>query len=514
MTRVEYVEVSLRRPAQDAALQSVIADVAALRLAMEWANTSGDQVAALRIASVVPSRSPVSDDRSSPTCSFVSVVPPTVGSPVLRMRLSGSLLTTKATGWRHPRPSPIAREHFVAAGSDRETGWVDLSGAYAAWGMGDFPEVDRLTAKAVAVFRRESDTMGLGYGLWVAALRTSDLDEAQRLSAEADALLRATGSPMGIAHNVEGRGIIAYDRDELADAAEFVAEAVELFARSGNPGCSAHALEAAAAIVGRNGRAEVATELLGAADELRRRSGVSHKPWEIRARHGDIGDRIAPLSPAPQGRAQQRKAAHPRVWSPRRARRALNDDAGVRNGSDVVRIAVSTGKATSVPTTPRAFRADRRTDRAYGAATWPETPEQFERLTGLLDSATCHLLCRAPGGGVDASAANAAQTAKRRSRLSRPGSPRRGRVCMTAIAVRRPDTARRFPSWIVRSARREIAPSGRMPSDLRTPEVPDHRSCNARSFLQSTWAREEQAANPKAWRGESSDPLGPQVPAR
>ena len=103
---------------------------------------------------------------------------------------------------------------------------------------------------------------------------------------------------MGIAHNLEGRGIIAYDRNELAEAAAFVAEAVELFARFGNDGCSAHALEAAAAIVGRNGRAEVATELLGAADELRRSSGADHKPWEIRARHGDIEDRIAPLAPA------------------------------------------------------------------------------------------------------------------------------------------------------------------------------------------------------------------------
>ncbi len=169
--------------------------------------------------------------------------------------------------------------------------------------------------------------MGLGYGLWVAALRASDLDEAQRLTAEADALLRATGSPMGIAHNVEGRGIIAYDRDELADAANFVAEAVELFARSGNPGCSAHALEAAAAIVGRNGRAEVAIELLGAADELRRRSGVSHKPWEIRARHGDIEDRITTLSPAAREAALSKGRQHSLESGARAALDALSMNA-------------------------------------------------------------------------------------------------------------------------------------------------------------------------------------------
>ena len=141
-------------------------------------------------------------------------------------------------------------------------------------------------------------TMGLGYALRDAALLTTDLDEAQRLAAEADQLLRATGSPIGIAHTVEARGIIAYDRDELADAAAFVAEAVEIYARFGNLGCCAHALESAAVIVGQAGQPETATELLGAAEELRHRSGQGHKPCEIRARHGDIDDRIAPLSPA------------------------------------------------------------------------------------------------------------------------------------------------------------------------------------------------------------------------
>ena len=54
MTRVEHVEASLRRPAQDAALNSVRADAITLRSAMDWADTNGDQLAALRIASAVP----------------------------------------------------------------------------------------------------------------------------------------------------------------------------------------------------------------------------------------------------------------------------------------------------------------------------------------------------------------------------------------------------------------------------------------------------------------------------
>ena len=162
--------------------------------------------------------------------------------------------------------------------------------------MGDLTQVDRVIATAIALFRQGTDALGLGYALSVASLRTPDLDEAQRLAGEADELLRATGSPISVAHSVEGRGIIAYDREELIDAATFVSEAIELFARSGNRGCSAHALEAAAAIVARNGHTEVATELVGAADELRQSSGAGHKPWEIRARHPDIEERFAPLT--------------------------------------------------------------------------------------------------------------------------------------------------------------------------------------------------------------------------
>ncbi len=140
--------------------------------------------------------------------------------------------------------------------------------------------------------------MGLSYALSDAALLTTDLDEAQRLAAEADGLIRAIGSPISIAHTVERRGIIAYDRDELVEAAAFVAEAVEIFSSYSNLGCCAHALESAAVIVGQAGQPETATELLGAAEELRHRSGQGHKPWEIRARHNDIDDRIAPLPPA------------------------------------------------------------------------------------------------------------------------------------------------------------------------------------------------------------------------
>jgi hypothetical protein len=173
---------------------------------------------------------------------------------------------------------------------------------HATWGAGELATVDALVVDAIEGFRRADDPMGLGYALWVASLRCSDLDEATRLAAEADALLRREDVPLGVAHNVEGRGIIALDRDDLREGAAFVAEAVEIFASYDNSGCTAHALEATAVVLARTGRDALAAELIGAAEELRRRSGQGHRPWEVRQRHGAIEERLA-LDPDDRVRA-------------------------------------------------------------------------------------------------------------------------------------------------------------------------------------------------------------------
>jgi hypothetical protein len=143
--------------------------------------------------------------------------------------------------------------------------------------------------------------MGLGYSLWLASLRSADLGAATQMAAEAEELLRRTGHPMGIAHAAEGRGIIAFESGELAQAAASITDAIELFAAYGNIGCTAHALESAAVVIGAPGpgNTRVAIELLAAADKLRRQSGQGHRPWEIRARLRKLEDHIA----APGGTA-------------------------------------------------------------------------------------------------------------------------------------------------------------------------------------------------------------------
>ena len=298
ITRVEYVEASLRRPAQDAALQSVIADAVTLRAAMNWAETRGDELAALRIASTVPVG--LVGERRDLIAKFLERLGPGV-EPWFAGHAHSALgnLAFEQGDWTASSEShALSGAQFMLAGSARNVAWAMYFGVTGAWGAGDLVRANVLVRQAIDGFRSDGDVMGLGSALSDAALLATDLDEAESLAAEADQLLRAIGSPMAVAHNVEGRGIIAYDRDQLADAATFVAEAVDLFARFGNLGCCAHALEAAAVIIGQAGQPETATELLGAAEELRHRSGHGHKPWEIRARHSDIDDRVAPLSAA------------------------------------------------------------------------------------------------------------------------------------------------------------------------------------------------------------------------
>ena len=117
----------------------------------------------------------------------------------------------------------------------------------------------------------------------------------------------------------------------------FVAEAVGIYSSCGNLGCCAHALESAAMIVGQAGEPETATELLGAAEELRRSSGAAHKPFEIRARHSDLEDRIGPLSTAAHEAALTAGRQHTLESAARAALDALSTTGRLeRSSSNVV----------------------------------------------------------------------------------------------------------------------------------------------------------------------------------
>jgi predicted ATPase/class 3 adenylate cyclase len=305
MARVAHIEQVMRTPAQDDALRLATANAVTYREVTRWAGERGRHGAATRIASAVPLYHHRGERRAL------------IGHHLGRAAEAGQLdeetaghawaaignIAFEQADWAASMEASVrAAGHFEAAGLGRLAAWSQYLAVHAAWGAGDLEEVDRLVAHAVTYFRRERDDMGLGYSLWVASLRSADLDQAKAMAAEADELLRKVNVPMGIAHNVEGRGIIAYERGEHLEAARFIAEAVEMFAAYENLGCTAHALEAAAVVAGPMSPAGAALtrELLTAAEALRRQSGQGHRPWEIRARLGSLEEHIG-LSGDPRG---------------------------------------------------------------------------------------------------------------------------------------------------------------------------------------------------------------------
>ena len=314
---VTQLESVIRTAAMDDALRQATTDALTYRSAMQWADAHGHHGGALRIASMVPLSSRWEERRAE----ILRRLDQAGEAGQLDDASAGHAwaaitnIAFEQNDWQAAiRAGDRAIESFRAAQLTRLAAWSQYLKLHSAWGAGQLAEVDRLVTEVVALFRQESDEMGLGYSLWVAALRSSDPLAAKEMAAEADALLRRAGNASGIAHAVEGRGIIAFERGELPEAARCITETIEILASYGNLGCTAHALEAAAVVVGAtgpDGRA-TAAELLAAAAELRHRSGQGHAPWEIRARLGAALDERLGAADAAAASSSQAAGAKPR----------------------------------------------------------------------------------------------------------------------------------------------------------------------------------------------------------
>ena len=170
------MEESLRRPAQDAALQSVTADAVTLRAAMNWANSRGDQLAALRIASAVPIG--LVGERRQIITSLLERLGSGV-EPWFAGHAYSALgnLAFEQGDWAASSESHAASaEQFRLAGSARNAAWATYFGVHPAWGAGDLTKADALVRQAIDGFRSDGDAMGLGNALGDAAL----LDDGSR----------------------------------------------------------------------------------------------------------------------------------------------------------------------------------------------------------------------------------------------------------------------------------------------------------------------------------------------
>jgi predicted ATPase/DNA-binding XRE family transcriptional regulator len=301
MSGVEHLELVIRTPAMDEALRKAAINAVTYRAAMQWAASHGQEGAALRIAAMVPLSHHGWERRTE------------ILERLSRANRAGQLddavaghswtaianLSFEQSDWQASlQASTRAVDHFKAARLPRLTTWAQYFCFISAWGAGQPAESDRLITEVIANFRRQRDDMGLGWSLCAASLSSADLEAAKQMAAEADGLLRRVGVPMGVAHNLEGRGIIAFERGELNEAASLLTEAIQAFASYGNIGCTAHALEAAAVVIATAAYDDdsSAAELLAAAEQFRQQSGQDHRPWEMRARLERLKNRLVTLS--------------------------------------------------------------------------------------------------------------------------------------------------------------------------------------------------------------------------
>ena len=315
MGEVAGIEAVIRTPAMDDVLREAQLNAVTHRSMMEWAGVRGRHVDALRIASMVPI-DPNKQERRAEVVRRLAeaeAAGEAVDDLVRGSAFSaiGNLAYEQGDWAGALEAEAVAAEAFERAGEVRLAAWARYLSVHAAWGAGDHATLDELLAAAVEQFRETGDQMGLGYALWVSSLRSADPDVAAAQAAEADETLRRLHVPAGVAHNAEGRGIIAFERGDLALAAACMAEAIEIFVDYVNLGCAAHALEAAAVLIARvTPGSTVGPELLAAAEELRRRSGQGHRPWEIRARLGLLEDLMPALDPAKRAAIERAGGDH------------------------------------------------------------------------------------------------------------------------------------------------------------------------------------------------------------
>jgi predicted ATPase len=281
------IEDVLRTPAMDRALRAATVDAITHLASAAWAAEHDRVSDALRIVGAIPVASAA---ERLPLLEGLLARAESVDDRALGFAFAaiGNLAYERGEWVRSLHANERAAALFERAGLSAQAAWSRYLQVHSSWGAGDVEAARTLVGDAVGGFRAAGDEMGLGYALWVGAVLSPDLDVAAAMAHEADLLLRAQDVPMGIAHNLEGRGLIELDRDDLTSAAAHVAEAVSLFASFSNVGCSAHALEAAAVVIARSGSHESAAELLGAAEAFRHQSGQDHRPWEVRTRHGAI----------------------------------------------------------------------------------------------------------------------------------------------------------------------------------------------------------------------------------
>ena len=283
-----------------------------LRAALEWAITSRDPEAGLRIASITIGGMWVWRGHVPEGQRWLHRLLATPGHVAVPVRAKGLLAAGRvdfqAGQWaRGSQLCEQSRALFRTAGDDAGEARALLWLAFNRWGIEDSQEIDDAFAAAIDAARRAErpleTAIALGFSsMWWAS---RDLNRAHELVEEAGLLIEHAESPNWLAHSYELRALVAYLQGDVERARTLLSNALPIYLQIGNRGCSTHCLESTAAVVAAGGRPDAGAELLGTAERMREALGVAPPPYERIVREHGIRSVKAALQPDAAGRAWQ-----------------------------------------------------------------------------------------------------------------------------------------------------------------------------------------------------------------
>ena len=284
-----------------------------LRAALDWAITSGNPEAGLRLASITIGGMWVWRGHVPEGQRWLQRLLATPGDVAATARAKGLLAAGRvdfqAGQWtRGTQLCEQSRELFRSAGDGAGEARALLWLAFNRWGTEDSDEIGDAFAAAIDAARRAKRPLETAIALVFSSMwwAPRDLDRAQELVEEAGLLIQRAESPNWLAHSYELRALVAYLRGDVERAHALMSNALPIYLQIGNRGCSTHCLESTAAVVAAGGRPDAGAELLGTAERMRESLGVAPPPYERIVRERGIGVVKAALAPDTAARAWHR----------------------------------------------------------------------------------------------------------------------------------------------------------------------------------------------------------------
>ena len=268
-----------------------------LRGALEWAITSRNPEAGLRLASITTGslwtwRSHVPEGQR-----WLQRLLDTPAEIAAGVRAKGLMAAGRVDfhAGRWPRGMDLCaqsrdlyREVGDGAGEARALIWL----AFNRLGIADDDEIGDVLAAAIDVARRAERPLETAIALGLSGTWWSlrDLRRAHELVEEGGLLMERAGNPNWLAHSYEFRALVAYLQRDYDRARDLLASALPIYLQISNRVCGAHCLETTAALAAATGRPDVGAELLGAAERMRELLGTAAPPYERIVRERGVAD--------------------------------------------------------------------------------------------------------------------------------------------------------------------------------------------------------------------------------